>query len=216
MSVGSRILDATGTKYGAKVTKDHALLVSQAPYPEAGGKQTIIPFRQYFTTNGLAGGPNDLRVDGSVTPVDFFIPAANPGDLYITIISMAVSDSGAVPSKFGTLPALTNGVALLYTSESFDDIYIHTGIKTNFGMVRFGLGNPSIGGAGDAFRVSNVIGNADTYMTNIDLARFIPPYGVQISFETSQQLILRIRDDLTGLDAYDAIAFGFIRLAEVV
>ena len=63
MSVGSRIVDGTGKKYGARVTSDHALVVATTPYPEAGSTQDIVPFRQYFTSDGTASGTYDMRVN---------------------------------------------------------------------------------------------------------------------------------------------------------
>lgn len=219
MPVRSQIIDGTGTRRAVGVTKDNRLLVSAAITEDVSTGSgstaedlTTIPFRQYFTSTGAAGGSSAMNVNGSVTPQEFYIDAPQDGDRYITILSLAVSDSSATPAKFGGITALTKGFQVYFTSAKYGVIYIHDGIKTNFEMMRFGMGTPSIGGAGDAFRVSNVIGNADTYMTFVDLSKLMPPYGVRLKYLSTQKLTIRIRDDLTALDGFDCVAYGFTRL----
>ena len=113
------------------------------------------------------------------------------------------------PAKFGALAALTNGVQLFYDSVDQGSIYLHDSLKTNFDFIRFGLGTPPIGSSDDGFRLSNVVGNADTYAPFIDVAKLVPPNGVRLVKGTAQKLVFRIQDNISTIDGFDAIAFGY-------
>lgn len=209
--IKNKITDGRGSSVSAHVTKDHALLVTTLPYDytDLSLSKRVIPFRQYFTIDGTPGGTFDMRVDGSGTPIDFYITASNDAERYITVLSFVISDSSATPAKFGTLNALTNGVQIFYTASDYGNIYIHDSLKTNFQFMRLSLGQPPLGSSNDAFRISNVVGNADSYIPFVDLARFVPPNGVLLKRYTNERIIIRIQDDITGVDGFDCVAFGY-------
>ena len=84
-----KLFDGKGKGRAAAVSEDQELSVINSAYPPL-APQKVQPFRQYFTTDGLAAGTNDMGVDGSVTNVDYFIPPKVGEDRYITTINFIV------------------------------------------------------------------------------------------------------------------------------
>lgn len=207
--INVEIRDGGGTGEKARVL-DNGVLVTLNPSPPIIDQKTI-PFRQFFTDDGKPTGSRDMLVDGSVTNVDFTIPASQKNIRYITAISWVIADAGASLNKFGNISALSNGCSLFYTRGS-NDIAIHDELKTNFDFIRLTQGNPSFGSADDAFRGKNIIGMSEGYIPVLDLAKLIPPYGIALNPGTQERITFRIRDDVSGIDKLDAIAYGFERL----
>ena len=207
--INVEIRDSGGTGEKARVL-DKGLLVTLNPSPPIVDQKTI-PFRQFFTDTGKPTGSRDMLVDGSVTNIDFTIPASQENIRYITSISWVIADAGASFNKFGNIAALTNGCSLFY-SRAEGEIVIHDELKTNFDFIRLSQGNPSFGSAADAFRGKNIIGMSEGYIPILDLAKLIPPFGIALNPNTQERITFRIRDDVSGIDEFDAIAYGFERL----
>jgi large exoprotein involved in heme utilization and adhesion len=210
----SKIQDGTGTKKLAHVTNEHELLVSTgAGVPPFGISQPIIPFRQYLTSTGISTGSSDMRVNGSTTNVNFWI-ASTLNDIYITKASFLIADASANLNQFGTLTALTNGCQFYYTSKKTGTQYFHNALKSNFDFIRMCLMNPAYGSGVEAFRIVDAVGTSETYAPILDLTQLLPPYGLKIDAGSDQQLVLKVRDNCTGVDAFDCIVYGFERLPE--
>ena len=171
-------------------------------------------FRQYLTTDGLAnnGTNQDMRVNGSVTNVDFYVKADSTKDLYITLLSFVVSDASLALNEFGHITALTNGCVLLY-EDSSGTVTIHDAIKTNFDLLRLCAGSPAFGATTNAFIASNVAGASEAIFPILDLkAVFGFPWGVSLRNGSDQRITLRVKDNISvGLDQFDCIAYGFTR-----
>jgi hypothetical protein len=174
-------------------------------------EQRIIPFRQYLTLDGTAGGTNDMRVNGSVTPVDFYVKSDPLYDRYITTLSFIIADASASLNQFGNITALTNGCRLFY-QRIVGDIDIHDSLKTNFNFVRLCLGQPAFGDAASAFRAPNVVGASEAYIPVLDLKSIMPPVGLQLLHGSQQKLVLRVRDNVSAIDGFNCIAYGFDRV----
>ena len=164
-------------------------------------------FRQYLKT---AAGSYDMQVDGSTTNVDFFISASDVNDRYITTVSFEIADVGAKLNEFGAIAALTNGCVFEY-HRSGEVVVIHEALKTNWDFVRLSLGTPAFGRTTASFIASNVSGNSEGVIPVVDFARLMPPYGIKLDRGTLQRLTLRVRDNTTGVDSFNAIAYGFER-----
>jgi len=190
----------------ARITQDGELRVSNAPYPPFGAQQAR-PFRQYLTVDGTAGGSNDMGVDGSVTNVEFYVPAATTDDRYITNIAMLVGYGGtSQPYLFADAVALANGCRMHFVSLR-GEVDIHDGIKTNQDMFR--LSHEAVR---SDWEVRGVNANNDYgYFITIDLESVMPVFGVKLDAGTTQRLIMTIRDDCTNADSFNAIAYGFDR-----
>ena len=205
--IESVIKDGKGEKYFAQVTKDRELVVIQSPYPPL-APQKVKPFRQYFTLDGTKDGDNDMGIDGSVTPVDFYIPSVKDQDRYITNLSILVGyGTSGQPYEWADGVPLTNGIRLFYISDQ-GEVDIHESIKTNQDMFRLNfdmiLNNWQINGV----NANNDFG----YLLNLDLTEMVPDYGIKLDRGTSQKLVVRIQDNVgLAADSFNIIAVGFDR-----
>lgn len=208
------ILDGKGYGNKAKVSKEGALSVVVHPHPPRNETIDALPFRQYFTANGMANGSNDMRVNGSITPKDYYIAASEIYDIYIGYVSVEIGDGGSPNlNKFGNLTALTNGIEWIWFNNREGEYELHEGIKTNKEFIRLGTDSAGFGDGVNAF-LADVSGGASekSYLPNIDLKEsFGLPWGIRLRKATEDKLIFRINDDLTTLTTLNILAYG-IRL----
>ncbi|MDP3354163.1 MAG: hypothetical protein Q8S44_10545 [Flavobacteriaceae bacterium] len=204
-----RIIDGTGTERRAIVDDQSGLVVSVNTSPPIGVQKNKI-FRGYLTSSA---GATDMRVNGSVTNVDFSISASNTADRYITQLSFIIADAGASLNTFGNLAALTNG-CFLYYNRLGEIVTIHNALKSNWDFVRLCSGQPAFGATTNAFIASNVFGLSEGVIPVLDLTKMLPPYGIKLDQSSTQTITLTVRDNCTGVDQFDCIAYGFDRLAE--
>lgn len=199
----------------ASVEKSGAVSVVERPFPPFGVQQNVRPFRQFMTDDGTPTGSSDMLVDGSVTPVDFFVEAPQDQDLYVTRISFIVVDQNMSLNNFGNIPALTNGVRLFYIDE-LGEVDIADALQTNFDIVRLCSGLPSFGDGTTAFIANNVDFISEGIIPILDLKdTFGFRWGLEFRNGSTQKLILRIQDDITGIDAMNVIVYGFLRLEDM-
>ena len=206
--IKTHLTDGSGTKEQAFI-KDNALVVTQFGCPPMIPQKNKV-FRQYLTVDGTSSGSNDMRVNGSVTNVDFWIPAHADNDRYITAVSFVIADAGAGLNEFGGVTALTNGCVFEYTRES-ETVTIHNALKSNWDFVRMCMGVPAFGATTSAFIASNVVGSSEAVIPVFNFLTLMPPYGLKLDAGTRQRLILRVRDNCSTIDGFDAIAYGFER-----
>lgn len=211
MSVEFYLLNGKGGKYKAQVYSDLSLSVTSSSEPAIVPQKKKI-FRQFLTADGTSTGSNDMLVDGSVTNVDFWIPAAADCDRYITVLSYVLADGGLFRlNEFGnTGSILTNGCRLFYTSLQ-GEVDIHNSLQSNFDFVRLGLGNPAYGQGSNTFRGTNFIATAEAIMPVVDLKEFMPPFGIKLDAGSTQKIVMRIRDNASVPDVFNCIAYGFDR-----
>lgn len=209
MAIKTYITDPSNGNRAA-VSSEGNLQVTIHPHPPVSDNTHVVPFRQYFTTTGVASGSNDMRVNGATTNVNFSINANGDEDIFIKTVSILITDAGARLNLFGALAALTNGLSFEYVSNDTGRLIIQDGIKTNLDLVRTGLGNPSIGDGTTAFRADVSGGGADAYLPVIDLqATFGLPWGLHLRKGTKDQLRFVVKDNLSaGLDQFDILGFG--------
>ena len=211
MSIKTIIGSGDGTEITAKVDNSRALCVIENPFPPFGVNSGMRIFRQYLTDDGTSTGSNDMAVDGSSTNVEFWVQADPDKDRYITSLSFVIADAGADANQFGNITALSNGCQLEY-EDTLGVVTIHEALTTNFEFVRLCQGSPAFGTGASAFRVPNVAGNSEAYIPVLDLREvFGFKWGINLQAGTDQKLVLRIRDNVSGIDQFDCIAYGFDR-----
>ena len=207
MSLKARLLDGGGTGREAWVGDQGGLFVSLLACPPFVPQKNKV-FRAYFEN---AAGSNDMGVDGT-TPVDFFVPASDDGDLYVTRVDFLVGyGAAAEPFEWADSGgALANGHRFFYERET-EQIDVHEAVQRNSDMIRLALKDlmPT------AWEVRGIGATNDYgYLGSIDLLGMMPPYGVKLDAGSSQRLVWQIRDDLTGhTDTFNAVAYGFERFA---
>lgn len=207
MALPTHIIDGGGTRRKAIVDDTLALCVRMYPEPPIQA-QKLKPFRQYLTTDGTASGSNDMGVDGSSTNVDFYVPADDTDDRYITSLSFIIGyGTSGQPNEWADGTALSNGSRLFYESARGEND-IHDAIKANQDMFRLSF-NP-IPTAWELRHVNST--NDYGYFIYTDLAKIIPPFGIKLDRGTDQRLVIRIRDNAgADADAFNCIAYGFDR-----
>jgi hypothetical protein len=217
MSIKSLISDGKGSGRKAEVTKEHAVLVSDLKLPPDNTEIPIRPFRQYLTDDGLPNdGVNfDMQVNASAaSPVDYFITSAEDGDRYLDSISIIIADGGAALNEFGAISALSEGVEIFYEDAQLGNVVIADSLKSNFEFLRLcGKGVPGIGATTNSARYSNVEGASEGYVMTLDFSeQFGMPWGIRIPKDSSLRFVVRIKDNTTGVDAFNMIAYGFDRI----
>ena len=171
--------------------------------------QKIKVFSQKFTTNGLANGTSEMGVNAAAAPVEYYIPADDDNDRYITRITFILGYGGIAEGfEFADSgAALANGVKVSYTDTYNDEVTIMNP-KGNFSFHRAsGVHISTTNWEARGFAASGDYG----YFVNIFLSEMMPPYGVKLDRGTSQKMSITIRDDCTDADLFNCQAFGFER-----
>lgn len=207
MSLLVQIIDGNGTKSKAMVNPDGSLSIIAHPQPPFLPQKTKI-FRQFLTDDGTPSGSNDMGVDGSSTNVDFWIPANEIDDRYITTLYILIAyGTSGKPYLWADGASLSNGSRLFYKTQK-GEIDIHDAIKSNQDVFRLN---------GDliptAWEVRHTNANNDYgYFMRISLSEIMPPFGIKLDAGTTQKLIMRVRDNAgTDADTFNVIAMGFDR-----
>jgi len=205
------VLFDSATNNAIAVDPDGELRVVIEQYPRLSGGQEAYPFSQFFTADGTPTGSNDMRVDGSTTPQEFFIIAQPDIDIWVKSIRVRISDPGANLDEFGALTALTNGVSWTYHNQAVGTITIADEIKSNLDFIELGLATPSVGTGIDAFKADiSGGGGADTFLPTIDLTQtFGLSTGVHLKKGTLDRISFFVNDNLSaGIDTFRIKAFG--------
>ena len=125
------------------------------------------------------------------------------------MISFEVADAGAVLNDFGSLPELTNGVKFCWVTQDLGTYIFDEGIKSNWDLVRLCGGVPSFGDGAGAFRASNVSGTSEGYIPTFDTQKlFGLPWGLRLKKGTLDRLEIIVRDNISNIDSFNAIAYG--------
>jgi len=180
------------------------------PFPPKIIKSQGKIFRSYMKDSADS---SDMKVVATAAaPHDFYIAGSSTADRYITSISFVIADAGATLTEFGAVAALATGCKLFYEDETQGDITIHEALTSNWDFVRLSQGNPPFGSAADSFRAKNVLGISDAYTPVLDFRKiFGLTYGIHIKAGSTNKLIMRIQDTTSGVDVFNAIAYGFDR-----
>lgn len=197
----------SGGNREATITQEGELNVIPAPYPPF-VEQRVQPFRQYLTADGTSGGSNDLGVDGSSTNVDFWIPASESNDRYITTLSFIVGYAATgKPFQWADGAALTNGTRLWYENRRGEHD-IHDAIKSNQDFFRL-----SFDPIPTSWEVRHVNANNDFgYFVSTDLRKMGLPFGIKLDAGTTQRLSITIKDNAgTSAVSFNCIGYGFER-----
>lgn len=171
--------------------------------------QKNIVFSQKVTDDGTSSGSDDLGVDGSGTAVDYWIPADDDNDRYLSKLSF-ICGYGASAEMFEFADSgakLTNGIRIFYTNTYGDEQTI-ANPKANYSFLRASLISFSISNWEQrGFAATGDYG----WLATIPLDAMIPPFGIKLDRGTNQKLTITIRDDCTAADLFNCNAFGFER-----
>ena len=206
MSLPTRVVH--GNRH-LRLTPNEAALTEALPAPPYGLRQLTVPFQGFLRD---ANGSADLRV---TTETEFFIESHPTRDRYITDLSFTIQDGNATLADFGALAPLTNGCLLFYRHITEGQIDLAPEpLKSNWDFVRLGKGTPAFGDDATVFRAKDVEERTEAYIPFVSLRDQIPPYGLKLDAGSTNRLVLTVRDDTSGVDGFDCVAYGFDRLPD--
>lgn len=198
MSVNVGIVDGHGSGNNLKVNGEGELGVVVHTHPPKNESFAARPFVSFLTDSN---GSSDMLVNGATTNVEFNISADKDLDVFVKNIAVTIVDAAATLAKFGALTALTNGVLFEWITADLGTTTINSGIKTNFEFFRQALQEPIIS--------SNVVGNSEGLLIEIDFAKiFGLRNGLRLRAGTNDKIAFTIRDNVSTMDQFDAIAYG--------
>lgn len=196
------------TGHGLTIGHEGEAYVVVHPHPPKNEAETSLPYRERFSNEA---GSTEMNVDGSTTEVVFSLRAIAERDIYVNSISIRIADGGSPNlNKFGNLSELTNGVEWRWSTTDTGNIILHEGITTNLEFIRTGHKTAAIGTGTDAY-LADVSGGGTSkaYLPIIDISeQFGKPWGLRLRKGTSDKMSFVIKDNLSSLDAFDAIAYG--------
>lgn len=197
-----------GQDRAAEVTSGGALKVAivENDVPSSGTQNKFQYITGLLGENGLAvngnivGNNTSMNVDGSASPVDFTVTSAGDYDLYITCITILITDGAISLSKFGALAALANGFNFtIHEGSSVIDVILDA--KTGGDIV-------AQAGAQSWEIISNYVSNDDGLFITIPIFNFLPE-GIRIGRGTLDKMVARVSDDLEGLTDFNVRIFGY-------
>ena len=212
MGVKFKIEDGIGRGNVARVEDDNSLRTTPTNIPPRDNPSEIKIYRSYLRNDA---GSEDMRVNASLSsPVDFYIEAASDFDRYIDTISIVIADAGASLNDFGSINALSNGIEIFYEDSALGDVVIADSLKSNFEMLRLCAGGVhGIGSGANAYRANNVEGNSEGFLMYLDFSQvFGIPWGVKLDANSTKRLVVRIKDNTSGVDTFNMIAYGYDRV----
>ena len=163
-----------------------------------------FPIQRTFTLDGTLTGDNNMDVNGSVTPVEFYFQAEPNRMVYINKLGFLISDSGNTDfDNYGSLPGpLTNGITL-YTIIDGVEIPLSPIIKKTADY--FGIG------ASAQF----VDLSGSSRLANYTFSLFDYSEGIILNGDNGDILGIRINDNFTSLDLHTCSLDGYFQFKAV-
>lgn len=166
-------------------------------------QQGSVLLNRPMSSTGLPGGTLEQNVNGSVTPVDFYIKAlAGERLLLARIIINIRSATNITVNKYGDINQLTNGIQVFLYKKSLSSVVIDITngfpIKRNedWGKWCFDSRPIPIGPTQ----------NTQTWQARWTLTRYGNPYGIVL--EEGDYVGVRIRDNLSTLTSHTILGEG--------
>lgn len=191
--------------------------------PRYSDGEDLLSFGRYLTSDGsvvvdlVPAGVADMRVDGSSTPVDFFLDgSALVEDLFITGLTMSLGGQNAGLADFAQISALTNGLLVTYerdetitgagAGQRVSDLKV---IRSNFDATRW-AGGAEFAALTNVGRYMDAINGSEMYVARMDCAdKYGLAHGFQIRAGSNDVLKITVRDDLTTATEFDVFVSGF-------
>jgi hypothetical protein len=206
MTIKVSLQDGSGSGNLAKINDEGALTAVLHTHPVRDEAILTKPIIEFMSD---INGATDMRVDGSTTNVSFTINARADKDVFIKSISFIIADAGATLNNFGNIGALSNGCKLSWSTQDLGEVTINDTLISNFEFVRLCSGYPAFGSGTSAFRATNVSGSSEGFIPILDFTQvFGMNYGLRLRAGTLDKITLTIRDNVTGVDQFDAKAYG--------
>lgn len=147
---------------------------------------------QFLTATGLPAGSSVMAVDGSITPVPFWLPADATNDLYLDKIILVIEDGRVDFKDFGDIAILTNGIDLILKQGGVDTNLIDKA-KTTYQILK------QSGADFDVIKNANAASDDSIIIrVTLDSPRLIAA--------STDEIRLIVNDNLTALSLFTARA----------
>lgn len=209
MSLPANIIDGTGTRYQAKVTSEHALLVTPS-----GRSVSEIPteeltryklFFEYFRRE--SDNSRDMTVDGSATPQEFILTSTTGAVRWIDYIRVIIEGNNFALTASGDFrrwgsvavaPGLTNGTELYVIQGGNRTDIFYDPVKNMGDLFNYQT---------DYDNFVNAIDNQADFLS-IDIAM---PAAVALPLGVDDRLVAVVNDNLVDANflTFRVLARGF-------
>lgn len=160
------------------------------------------PKSRLLDTVGDGTGAIDLRVDGSVTPVDFKLTVPAGSTFYMFSITAYVEGSPVSSSGWAGGAALAIGLDFGIDDAGFESVIPQKSIKTAGDFAIVGADTTVLlGAAGDSVTAS------------LDL---VVKYGAARKLLSGTSYVCRVRDNLTALGDGTYIRVGYVEVKDPI
>ena len=174
-------------------------------YDNSGINQIRNIFQRPMSTNGRPTGTYQLNVDGSTTPVEFYLEAIGSERLLVSRFIISIRSASNIGiNQYGDLSALTNGIQVYYSpstgplaGQKINLIYPLT-IQRNEDWGRWCYDSTPV-----------PIGptqNTQTWQGRWTLTKYGNPYGIIV--EPGDKFGVIVNDNLSGLSDHTIMAEG--------
>jgi hypothetical protein len=205
MATPVEIKDGTGTNFKAKVTRDHALLVTGIDKSGFDTNDSVLTRYKLFRGFLKNNGSKNLNVNGSVTPVEFNVTSEPGKVLYVSQLRVLLNGTYFEMNtndfrRFGAATAgggsLTNGISLVAKQGGLSTPLFADPIKQSGDFFNY---------ADDFVNLVNAV-TAQSDFLSFDL-HFEQP--VVLPEAVSDSVIMTISDDLTAIDLFQVAVRGW-------
>jgi len=205
MSLKSRIVDGEGSGSEAGVTPDHLVKVGRVPVSARDLTIDQLTRLQFFSAF-LAdeAGSQDIDVDGSTTPVEFFIERVEGQVLHIKSIRFVLNDEqmnmgGGEARRFASAaasPGLTNGVEMFVEQGGTTQSIFNTPVKQMADFWQYST---------DFLSAVGAFGAGEDFLSfDFDLDQ-----AVVLAEKSVDRFVVKVMDDLTSINFFKVIARGW-------
>lgn len=205
------LIDGTGTRQGAQITKDHALKVSVVEMSVADQSiEDLTVKKQYRAWLSTSAGSEDMNVDASTTPVLFQELAESGKVKWIKSWRLIMHDTYMELNtndfrRFGTAataPGLTNGIEFYFVQAGRTiDVFLENVL--NIGdFLKYADGYTNL---------VNAVSAQDDYLA-FDF-EFDEP--IVLPAGSNDKIVMSISDDLSSLVYMRAIVRGWQQFVEI-
>ena len=96
----------------------------------------------------------------------------------------------------------------MYYQNALETVYAHEALKTNWDFVRMSLNRTP---EPEMKVQKDIEGKVDAYVPVIDFTKIMPPNGIKLDAGANEKFAIVVRDDISGIDSFNAAAYGFER-----
>ncbi|MCH7759985.1 hypothetical protein IIA15_01070 [candidate division TA06 bacterium] len=172
-----------------------------------GSQSKFIFFSALLGTTGGNSGITNMAVNGSSTPVKFFIGADPDHDIFLQTIQIVISDGSLSHSKFGAISSLSVGWDLEVTEAGITDFLIEKAQSNGEVITRSGMVD-WFGNSTSVSIIPNFSGSDDALIVTIPAHLFVPG-GIRLGRGIVNEIFATVNDNLTSLASMEVRVFGY-------